>query len=48
MFWVYFTGTRNGRWIEAANMKSAKAIFAMQEGVPVTGWIQASRKGPRY
>ena len=44
MFWVYFIGTRNGRWIEAANMKSAKAIFAAQEGIAVGSYICASRK----
>jgi hypothetical protein len=45
-FWVYFVGTYNGAWIEAADMAGAKAIFAMRQGVPMSGYIKASRKAP--
>jgi hypothetical protein len=45
-FWVYFVGTRNGRWIEAENMKSAKWILAIAEGLKSIGYIRSSKKGP--
>ena len=43
-FWVYFVGTRNGEWIEAANMKSAKWIFAKKNNLKSLAYIVASRK----
>lgn len=45
-FWVYFVGTYNGAWIEAADMASAKALFAMRQGIPMSSYIKASRKAP--
>jgi len=29
-YWVYFRGTRNGEWIQAPAMKTAKLKFAKQ------------------
>jgi hypothetical protein len=43
-FWVYFVGTRNGEWVEAANMRSAKWIFAFKHGLNDLTYIVASRK----
>ncbi len=45
MFWVYFRGTGNGEHIEAANMKSAKVIFAMKHGIEMSGYIAARKVG---
>ena len=45
-YWVYFIGTLNGSWIEAADMASAKALFAMQQGVAMSCYIRASKKAP--
>ena len=45
-FWVYFVGTRNGAWIEAANMSSAKQLFAMRQGIAFSSYIKASKKAP--
>ena len=42
-WFIYFVGTRNGAWIEAENMKSAKVIFALSQGVPLTSYIRATR-----
>jgi hypothetical protein len=47
MWYVRFVGTNNGEWISAANMKSAKIIFATKHGVPVSSYIVASKKGPK-
>lgn len=46
MFYVRFVGTRNGEWIEAANIETAKYLFARKHGIEVTSYIVASRKGP--
>ena len=43
MFYVYFTGTRNGEMIEAANMLSAKWLFAVKNGLDSIGYISAKR-----
>lgn len=44
MWYVRFRGTGNGEWISAASMKTAKEVFAIKHGVPVTAYIAASRK----
>jgi len=44
MFYVYFRGTNYGRWIEAENLKSAKWIFAKQEGINSINNITGSKK----
>ena len=45
-FWVYFINNpENGKWIEAANAKSAKALFAIKEGVVMSSYIVSSKKG---
>ena len=44
MFYVYFRGTNYGRWIEAENLKSAKWIFALQEGINGINQIAGKRK----
>jgi heptaprenylglyceryl phosphate synthase len=45
-FWISFINNRiNGKWIEAANAKSAKAIFAIKEGVVMSSYIVSSKKG---
>ena len=46
MFWCYFVGTLNGQWISAADMRSAKELFAIAQGVAMSGYIRASRKAP--
>lgn len=43
-FWIYFTGTGNGRWVEAATLKDAKWIFAMKVGLSSISRIQGSKK----
>jgi len=43
-WFVYFTGTRNGRWVEAENMKSAKWIFALENGINSIIGVSATRK----
>jgi hypothetical protein len=43
-FYVYFLGTRNGEWIEAENMKSAKWIFALKNGLKTLAYV-AAKKG---
>lgn len=42
-FWVFFRGTRNGEWIEAENMYSAKWIFAIKNGLNSLTYIQGSK-----
>lgn len=45
-FWVSFINNKEaGRWVEAANAKSAKWIFAIAEGVTLSGYIVSSKKG---
>jgi hypothetical protein len=44
MYWVYFRGTHNGEWIEAANMKSAKWIFALKNNLHSLEYIAAKRE----
>ena len=43
MFWVYFRGTRNGEYIEAETMVSAKWIFATGHGLLSISYIAAKR-----
>ncbi len=38
-FYIYFLGTRNGEWIEAENMKAAKWIFALKNGLKSLAYI---------
>ncbi len=45
-FWCYFRGTRNGRWISAASVKSAKWIFALKHNLNSVGYIAGSKFGP--
>jgi hypothetical protein len=42
-YWIYFTGTRNGEYIEAKTMKEAKEIFAKRNGVKVNSYITGSK-----
>lgn len=42
-YWVYFRGTRNGEWIEAATMPSAKWLFALKHGLTSLAYIAASK-----
>ena len=44
MFYCYFTGTGNGEWVEAANMNSAKWIFALKNNLKSISYISASKK----
>lgn len=45
-FWVSFVQNKEtGRWISAANAKSAKYFFSVAEGVVVSGYIVSSKKG---
>lgn len=45
-YWVAFIQNREkGRWVEAANLKTAKFLFAQQENVVMSGYIVASKKG---
>ena len=39
MFWIYFRGTRNGEYIEAENMLSAKWIFAKKHNLTSLSYI---------
>ena len=43
MFWVYFRGTRNGDYIEAENMNSAKWILALRHGLSSISYIAGKR-----
>ena len=43
MFWIYFRGTRNGEYIEAENLNSAKWLFAKKNGVNSLSYIAGSR-----
>jgi hypothetical protein len=45
-FFIYFRGTNNGEVIEAANMNSAKWIFAAKHGLTSISYI-AAKKGAR-
>jgi len=38
-YWVCWQGTRNGEYIEAENMKSAKWIFALKNGINSIGRV---------
>jgi len=38
-FYVYFRGTDNGKYIRAANLKSAKWIFAIEQGLKGIDYI---------
>lgn len=42
-YWVKFIGTRNGEWIEAENMLSAKWIFALKNDLKSLSYITASK-----
>lgn len=44
MYYVYFVGTRNGEWVEAENMHSAKWIFALKNGSKSLSYIRGSKK----
>ena len=43
-FYVYFRGTRNGEWIEAENLNSAKWILALKNGLHSISYIAGTRK----
>lgn len=45
-YWIYFRGTRNGRWISADTLKSAKWIFALEHNLTSLAYIAGSKKGP--
>jgi len=47
MFWVNWIGTKNGEYIEAENMKSAKWIFALKNGINSIGRV-TGRKVKEY
>ena len=42
-YWVYFSGTRNGEYIDAENMLSAKWIFALKNNLHTLAYIQAHK-----
>ena len=42
-YWVYFSGTRNGEYIDAENMLSAKWIFALKNNPHSLAYIQAHK-----
>lgn len=42
-YWIYFTGTRNGEYIEAKTMKEAKEKFAKKHGVKLNSYISGSK-----
>lgn len=46
MFYVYWLGTCNGEWVEAASIKDAKWIFALKHGVNSISYVKASKNGP--
>jgi hypothetical protein len=33
-YWIYFRGTSNGEFVEAATLKTAKVIFARKHNLP--------------
>ena len=39
MFWVYFRGTRNGEYIEAYNLITAKWLLAKKHGLTSIAYI---------
>ena len=43
MYYIYFLGTRNGEFIEAENMKSAKWIFALKNGLHSLAYISGHK-----
>jgi len=43
MFWIYFTGTRNGEYVEAENMLSAKWIFAYKNNLTSISYISGKK-----
>ncbi len=42
-YWIYFRGTRNGQYIEAATLKAAKDAFAAQHGLSSLAYVAARR-----
>lgn len=46
MFFVRFRGTRNGEWVQAENMLSAKWVFARKYGLQSIAYIQAHIRKP--
>lgn len=45
-YWIYFRGTRNGEHVDAANMNSAKWIFAQRHGLTSLAYVGGSRGHP--
>jgi hypothetical protein len=45
-YYIYFVGTSNGQVIEAANMLSAKWLFAISHGLTSLARICATKKIP--
>ena len=44
-YWIYFRGTSNGEYIEAASMSLAKRLFADRQGIsPLSSYIAGRRK----
>lgn len=43
-FYIYFRGTGNGKYIRAANLKSAKWIFAIEQGLKSISYIAGKTK----
>ena len=46
MWWIYFRGTRNGQWIVAETLHSAKWIFALKHNLRSLAYIAGSKRGP--
>jgi hypothetical protein len=44
MFYVYFLGTNNGKWINAETMKDAKWIYALENGLNSITYIGAKKQ----
>jgi len=44
MFYIYFIGTNNGKWIKAEKMKDAKWIFAIENGLNSIVYISGKKQ----
>ena len=43
MYWIYFRGTRNGEYIEAENLLSAKWRLAIKHGLKSISYIAGKK-----
>lgn len=42
-FWIYFRGTRNGEYVEAASLPAAKRIFAAKHGLKSLSYVAGKK-----